>query len=152
MRPGATLEAVRSQAGGGTPSVVSALPQPSAGKLKQSCFSLLSPCAPWTPFTLDTFEAVHKRSLVIMPAHPIMFQVLTVMRLSRAHRMWSDFNNSSNGRGRALQDAADHRPRAACAARGFQRSAAARKSAAFTYSSMLPRRHLMVVEAFGRYS
>ena len=27
-----------------------------------------------------------------------------------------------------------------------------RKSAAFTYSSMLPRRHLMVVEAFGRYS
>ena len=77
------------------------MPQPSAGKLKQSCFSLLSPCAPWTPITLETFEAVHKRSLVIMPDHPIMFQVLTGMRSSRTHRMWSDFNNSSKGRGGA---------------------------------------------------
>ena len=150
--PRAAFRAVRCQPGGGTPSAASAMPQPSAGKLKQSCFSLLSPCAPWTPITLHNFETIHTRSLVIMPAHPIMFHVLTGMRSSRAHRMWSDFKNSSKGRGGALQDAADHRPRAACAARSFQRSAAARKSAVFTYSSMLPRRHLMVVEAFGRYS
>ena len=77
--PRAAFSAVRCQPrGGGTPSAASAMPQPSAGKLKQSCFSLLSPCAPWTPITLHNFETIHTRSLVIMPrAHPIMFHVLT---------------------------------------------------------------------------
>ena len=86
------------------------MPQPSAGKLKQSCFSLLSPCTPWTPITLDTFEIIHTRSLVITAAHPIMFQVLTGVCSGRAHRMWPDMNISSNERRRALQNAAVFRP------------------------------------------
>ena len=89
--------------------------QPSANHSLHSCFSLQSPCAPLMPFVLGTFEATRMRSLAIIPAHTIMFQVLTGMRSSRTHRMWSDLCNSSIERGRALRDAATHRPRAVCA-------------------------------------
>ena len=118
--------------------------------MKQSCFSLLSPFAPLTPIILETFKVIETRSLVIDGAHSIMFQVLTGMCSSRAHRMWSDLNRSSSERGGALQDTASHRPRVACAAQGCEGAAAASKKAAFTYSLMLPQCHMMVVAAFGR--
>ena len=80
-----------------------------------TCFSLTGSCSPLTPLVSDTFEAIDTRSLVITTNHSIMIQVLTGEFSSRAHRMWSDSNSSSSGRGGALQDAAAHQPRAACA-------------------------------------
>ena len=102
------------------------------------------------PFVLDTFEATRMRSLAIIPAHTIMFQVLTGMRSSRSHRMWSGLYISSNERGRALQDAARHQPRAACAVRGCDSTAGASNAAAFTYSAVLPRCQVLVMAAFER--
>ena len=64
--------------------------------------------------------------------------------------MWSDSNSSSSGRGGALQDAAAHQPQAACAVWRFECAVAASRLAAFTYSSMLPWCHMLVVAAFGR--
>ena len=84
---------------------------------RHSCSSLPSPCAPLMPMVSDTFEATHTRSLVIILAHTIMFQVLTGMCSSRAHRLWSIHFKSSNAHGRALRDTAAHRDRATCAAR-----------------------------------
>ena len=85
---------------------------PSGGKFKHSSSILPNLCALWTQLVSDTFAVAHKRSFVIITAHCIMFQMLTGMRSSHAHRMWSDLNISSDERGRALLDAASHRPRA----------------------------------------
>ena len=79
-------------------------------ELLQLAQPVLSPCAPLIPFTSNTFEITQTRSLVIIPAHTIMLHVLTDVCSSRAHRMWSDLNVSSSECGRALQDAASHRP------------------------------------------
>ena len=70
-------------------------PPPSVGKFKQSCFNLPIPCAPFTPMVSGTCQAIETRSLVITPAHAIMFQVLTGMRSSRAHRPVVCFTISS---------------------------------------------------------
>ena len=64
-------------------------PPPSVGKFKQSCFNSSIPCAPCTPMVSGTFQAIEAMSLIITPAHAIMFQMLTGMRSSRAHRLWS---------------------------------------------------------------
>ena len=45
------------------------------------------------PLVSDTFEATHTRSLVTTLAHTIMFQVLTGVCSSRAHRLWSATQN-----------------------------------------------------------
>jgi len=125
---------------------------PSANNSWQGWFSLPIPCAPWTPSAFSTFEVTQTRSLVISPAHDSMFQVLTGTRSGRAHRMWPDFSITSSERNRALQDAAPHRPRAVCAVRGCECTAAACKTAAFAYSFVLPRCQMVVVAAFGRCS
>ena len=114
-----------------------------------SCLCMPIPCAPLLPLVSDTFEATHTRSLVIIPAHTIMYQVLTGMCSSRAQRLWSMHYKSSNARGRALQDAAAHRDRAACAVRRVGSSAGARNPAAFTYSTMLPRCIMLPEALFG---
>ena len=116
---------------------------------RHTCLSLPSPCAPFIPLVSDTFEATRTRSLVIILAHTIMFQVLTGVCSSRAHRQWSIHFKSANAHGRALRDTAAHRGRAACAARRVGSSAEARKPAAFTYSTMLPRCVLLPKAVFG---
>ena len=111
-----------------------------------------SPCAPWTPSAYSTFEVTQTRSLVIPPDHNSVFQVLTGTRSRRALRMWPDLNISSSERGKALQDAASHRSRGACAVRGYGCIAEASRTAAFAYSTMLPRCQMLVVAVFGRCS
>ena len=116
------------------------------------CFRLPIPCVPWTPSAISTFDITQTRSHVITTAHASMFQVLTGTCSSHAHRMWPDLNISSSERGGALQDAAPHWPRAACSVRGDECIAAASKTAAFAYPTMLPRCQMLVVAMFGRCS
>ena len=134
MRPRAAFGAVRSQAGGGTPSSKIATPLASGGKLRHSSFSLTSLCALSTPLVLGTFEITHMRSLVITSAHSIMFQVLTGMCSSRVHRIWSGLAISSSERFGTQQKAALHRTGAVGAARDGGRSMRAMELAVRAYT------------------
>ena len=123
---------------------------PSANNSWHICLSLPSPCCPGIPIISDTIEATQRRSLAMILAHPLMYQVLTGVRSSRAHRMWSSLHLSSIERFGTQQEAALERVRAGTAAYCDRVSAEAMVLAARAGHCSRPRCSMMPMAALER--